>query len=215
MNDVIASVLGREPRIAFALVYGSVARATDHSGSDVDVAIGLVAGARLSHHDIGELIARLETAAGRPVDVVLLDNAPPPGWPTAPSAMAASSSSATAPGSSRAGRAPSSSIWIFTRRSRCWLKAPSRQPPVVDRALLATKTAAVRDAIARIRSVVPQDPAALAEDRTAREVVILNVFVALQECLGLATHWLARSRRPRGVLRRSRFASRWVIRAAW
>ena len=28
-------------------------------------------------------------------------------------------------------------------------------------------------------------------DRTTREVVILNVFVALQECLSLATHWLA------------------------
>jgi len=28
-------------------------------------------------------------------------------------------------------------------------------------------------------------------DRTAREVVVLNLFVALQECLSLATHWLA------------------------
>jgi uncharacterized protein YutE (UPF0331/DUF86 family) len=28
-------------------------------------------------------------------------------------------------------------------------------------------------------------------DRTAREVVVLNLFVAIQACLDLATHWLA------------------------
>lgn len=28
-------------------------------------------------------------------------------------------------------------------------------------------------------------------DRTAREVVVLNLFVAIQACLALATHWLA------------------------
>ena len=43
---------------------------------------------------------------------------------------------------------------------------------MVDSALLAAKIAAVRDA-------------------TARVVVTLNLFVAIQACLDLAAHWLA------------------------
>jgi uncharacterized protein YutE (UPF0331/DUF86 family) len=62
---------------------------------------------------------------------------------------------------------------------------------VVDKALLATKVAAIRDAVARIRAMLPSQPAAFVSDRTAREVVVLNLFVALQEALALATHWLA------------------------
>jgi uncharacterized protein YutE (UPF0331/DUF86 family) len=62
---------------------------------------------------------------------------------------------------------------------------------VVDKSLLAAKVAAVRDAVERIRAALPTDPDAFVADRTAREVVILNLFVALQECLALASHWLA------------------------
>jgi uncharacterized protein YutE (UPF0331/DUF86 family) len=62
---------------------------------------------------------------------------------------------------------------------------------VVDRAVLAHKIAAVRDAVERIRAVLPAEPRVFAADRTAREVVVLNLFVALQECLDLASHWLA------------------------
>lgn len=61
----------------------------------------------------------------------------------------------------------------------------------MDSALLARALADVRDAVARIREVLPADAAAFARDRTAREVVVLNVFVALQHCLSIATHWLA------------------------
>ena len=45
--------------------------------------------------------------------------------------------------------------------------------------------------MARIRSVLPPSSEAFAADRTAREVVILNLFVAIQACLDLAAHWLA------------------------
>ena len=62
---------------------------------------------------------------------------------------------------------------------------------MVDRALLAAKIAAVRDATARVRGVLPVSPDAFAADRTAREVVTLNLFVAIQACLDLAAHWLA------------------------
>jgi uncharacterized protein YutE (UPF0331/DUF86 family) len=61
---------------------------------------------------------------------------------------------------------------------------------VVDKALLARKVAAIRDAVERIRGVLPEREAFLA-DRTVREVVTLNLFVALQECMALASHWLA------------------------
>jgi uncharacterized protein YutE (UPF0331/DUF86 family) len=62
---------------------------------------------------------------------------------------------------------------------------------VVDATVVATKTAAIRDAVDRVRHTVPPDAEAFAADRTAREVVILNLFVALQETVSLATHWLA------------------------
>ncbi len=62
---------------------------------------------------------------------------------------------------------------------------------MVDRSLLAKAIADIRDAVARIRQVLPTDRVAFAADRTAREVVVLNLFVALQHCLSLATHWLA------------------------
>jgi len=62
---------------------------------------------------------------------------------------------------------------------------------MVDSGLLALRVAAVRDAVARIRAVLPADADAFAADRTTREVVVLNLFVAVQDCLSLATHWLA------------------------
>jgi len=65
---------------------------------------------------------------------------------------------------------------------------------MVDRLWLAKALADVRDAVARIRQVLPTDVEAFARDRTAREVVVLNLFVALQHCLSVTTHWLADAR---------------------
>jgi uncharacterized protein YutE (UPF0331/DUF86 family) len=62
---------------------------------------------------------------------------------------------------------------------------------VVDRARLAKQVATVRDAAARIRAVLPPSLEAFEADRTAREVVVLNLFVGIQACLDLAAHWLA------------------------
>lgn len=62
---------------------------------------------------------------------------------------------------------------------------------MVDRSLVARHIATVRDAVARIREMLPPSIEAFETDRTAREVVILNLFVAIQACLDLATHWLA------------------------
>ncbi len=62
---------------------------------------------------------------------------------------------------------------------------------MVDRVLLASKIAGVRDAAARIRAVLPESRDEFIADRTAREVVVLNLFVALQHCMSLAVHWLS------------------------
>lgn len=62
---------------------------------------------------------------------------------------------------------------------------------MVDRRVLAAKTAAVNDAVRRIREVLPADAAAFRADRSAREIVILNLFVAIQDCVSLATHCLS------------------------
>src|SRR5947209_20289246 len=65
---------------------------------------------------------------------------------------------------------------------------------VRDEAVQAAKIAAIIDAVQRIREVLPASAEALRADRTAREIVVLNLFVAIQECLALATHWLADAR---------------------
>ena len=57
---------------------------------------------------------------------------------------------------------------------------------MVDETVQAAKTAAVLDAVRRIREVLPATPEELRDDRTAREVVTLNLFVAIQESLDLA-----------------------------
>jgi uncharacterized protein YutE (UPF0331/DUF86 family) len=64
---------------------------------------------------------------------------------------------------------------------------------MVDRAILASRIASVRDAVSRIREILPQEVEPFLTDRTLREVTVLNLFVALQDCLSLAAHWLADS----------------------
>jgi uncharacterized protein YutE (UPF0331/DUF86 family) len=62
---------------------------------------------------------------------------------------------------------------------------------VVDSALVAAKIAAIRDATERVRAVLPEAAHVFVTDRTAREVVTLNLLVAVQGCVDLAAHWLA------------------------
>ncbi len=77
MIEALKAVVEAEPHIAYAIVFGSRARGTAHSESDVDVAVGLTKGTRLTTPEMGELISRLETAAGGSVDLVILDEAAP------------------------------------------------------------------------------------------------------------------------------------------
>jgi predicted nucleotidyltransferase len=75
--DSVRKLLAQDPRIAYALVFGSSARGTAHAGSDVDIALGLDSDQRLSTLALGELIAQLERACGRRVDILLISEAPP------------------------------------------------------------------------------------------------------------------------------------------
>jgi hypothetical protein len=77
MLEALGRVLARDPRIAYALAFGSSARGSARPDSDLDVAVGLTAGVQLTALDLGDLASKLEDAAGRPVDLVLLDAAPP------------------------------------------------------------------------------------------------------------------------------------------
>jgi hypothetical protein len=77
MLYALREILADDPRIAYALVFGSTARGTSGEHSDHDIAVGLAKGVHMSTLEIGELTARLESAAGRSVDLVLLDEAPP------------------------------------------------------------------------------------------------------------------------------------------
>lgn len=78
MDDAaLRAALETEPRITYALIFGSVARGSAHAGSDLDVAIGLRPGPPLAPLEIGAIVSALESATRRDVDLVLLDEAPP------------------------------------------------------------------------------------------------------------------------------------------
>jgi predicted nucleotidyltransferase len=75
--DALRQVLADDVRVDYALLFGSSARGSAHCRSDLDVAVGLRSGVRLDPRELGDLVSRLEHAAGRPVDLLLLDEAPP------------------------------------------------------------------------------------------------------------------------------------------
>jgi predicted nucleotidyltransferase len=74
--EAVSKVLAAEPRISYALAFGSCARGTQHAASDLDIAVGGLA-QPFSVLELGDLIGRLEAATGRAVDLTLLDEAPP------------------------------------------------------------------------------------------------------------------------------------------
>lgn len=76
MFDDVAKVLAADPRITYALVFGSAARGQSHSQSDLDIAIGDLS-APLSVRELGDLISRLESATRQTVDLTILDEVPP------------------------------------------------------------------------------------------------------------------------------------------
>lgn len=75
--DALRRVVEHDPRLGYAVVFGSQARGAAHAGSDVDVAVGASGGRRLTSLELGEIASELEAAAGRPVDIVDLESAPP------------------------------------------------------------------------------------------------------------------------------------------
>lgn len=72
----VSNVLTQEPRIGYALMFGSRARGEAHAGSDLDLAIGGLP-RPFTTLELGSLMSRLEAAAGMPVDLVDLDHCPP------------------------------------------------------------------------------------------------------------------------------------------
>ena len=78
MLDDLRRVLEEDQGIAYALLFGSGARGRAGPTSDVDVAVELRPEAPRDTATLGLLAARLESAAGRPVDLVLMEAAPAP-----------------------------------------------------------------------------------------------------------------------------------------
>lgn len=76
MDQAVIDVLEAEPKISFALLFGSAARGTSHPASDLDVAIGVGEGTRLTAWELGDLLSRLESVTSRKVDLVVLEEAP-------------------------------------------------------------------------------------------------------------------------------------------
>lgn len=62
---------------------------------------------------------------------------------------------------------------------------------MVDPNVRAAKTAAILEAVKWIRENLPRTAEQFHEDRLARDTVIFNLFIAIQEAIDLATHWVA------------------------
>jgi predicted nucleotidyltransferase len=77
MLDALRGALENERSIAYAMVFGSTARGRRRPSSDVDVAIELRSGSSRDAQTLGRLVAKLESATGASVDLVLLDEAGP------------------------------------------------------------------------------------------------------------------------------------------
>jgi uncharacterized protein len=73
----LTTTLAQDPRIAYALMFGSRARGRASNTSDLDIAVGLEPGISMSAQELGELIADLERDSGQVVDLILLHEAPP------------------------------------------------------------------------------------------------------------------------------------------
>ncbi len=70
----IKCALDQTPAVRLAVVFGSAARQTESRDSDIDVGISWLDGAV---QPAAAVAVALERAAGLPVDLVLLDDAPP------------------------------------------------------------------------------------------------------------------------------------------
>ncbi len=75
MFDELEPVLASDARIRYALVFGSRARGNARPDSDLDVAVSV--SEPLDALEVGDLIARLESASGHTVDLIFVDEAPP------------------------------------------------------------------------------------------------------------------------------------------
>ena len=75
--DALITRLAQDPRIAYALMFGSRARGDAIESSDLDITIGFEPHARMSLQELGDLAADLERDTGHAIDLVLMDEAPP------------------------------------------------------------------------------------------------------------------------------------------
>jgi predicted nucleotidyltransferase len=153
MLPALRRVLAAESDVAYAPLFGSSSKGTARQDSDVDVAVELTAGAARDVRTLGGLAARLESAAGRPVDLVLLDEAPSPlAYRVFRDGLLLVERDHAA---------------LVARKARSGVPTECCAPPpfVVDSALLAAKIAAVRDATARVRAVFCATLAARAHDQ--------------------------------------------------
>jgi uncharacterized protein YutE (UPF0331/DUF86 family) len=76
------------------------------------------------------------------------------------------------------------------------ISSTSQPVGMVDADLVAAKLRELADRVARVRQHVPQDPAALAADRDALDLVAFNLMLAVQSCLDLASHLIADEKWP-------------------
>jgi predicted nucleotidyltransferase len=72
--DCITRLLDETPAVRLAVVFGSAARRAEKPGSDIDLGVSW---ANSSDRSACDLAVALERAAGRRVDLVTLDDAPP------------------------------------------------------------------------------------------------------------------------------------------
>ena len=74
LADQLRPFLEGAPEILLAVLFGSHARGTAGPDSDIDLALRI---GQIEQADLNHLLAQLERATGRTIDVVHVDSAPP------------------------------------------------------------------------------------------------------------------------------------------
>ena len=187
----LTRILEQAPRVRLAVLFGSAVKRTRRSDSDVDVGVSLERGS-----DLSPLGVTLERAAGRPVDLVWLDTAPPLlRFEIACSGLVLVQRDPHGWAEFRAHAmidwwdwAPTARMMHQAMASR--LREEASHGPV-RREVVATKVGRARVWVNDAAAILLNSLDAFLSDPKGRDLSLFYLFLAVQECIDLAAHWVA------------------------
>ena len=188
--DTLTRALEQMPSVRLAVLFGSAARETVGSDSDIDIGVSLERGSDFSP----ALRVALERAAGLPVDLVWLDEAPPLlRFEIARDGRVLLQRDAHGWAEFRAHAMIDWWDWAPTARMmhQAMTRGTEKRPGVVRRQVVATKAGRARVWLNDAPAILVNPLDAFLSDPKGRDLSLFYLFLAIQECIDLAAHWVA------------------------